>query len=142
MIKIGHQYCLTIILLILIPLFTIGGCASEDGGSSGGGGEGGNGSITLAWDAPTTNEDETCLQDLKGYRIYYGISSENYSETIDIDVGNICKDTGEQGCDTINKKTCTYTVQGLKPGTWYFAVKAYDTSENESGYSNEVSTDI
>jgi hypothetical protein len=35
-----------------------------------------------------------------------------------------------------------YTVTGLPTGTHYFAVTAFDTSGNESDYSNEVSKTI
>jgi len=78
-------------------------------------------SVTLTWDPPTTNEDGTPLEDLAGYKIYYGGSSRDY--TVSIDVGNV----------TI------YRIDNLPPGTYYFAATAYDTSGNESDYSNEVS---
>ncbi len=70
--------------------------------------------VTLSWDANTES-------DLAGYKVYYGTSSRNYTETID--VGN----------------TTTYQITGLSEGTYYFAVTAYDTSGNESDYSEEVS---
>jgi hypothetical protein len=38
--------------------------------------------------------------------------------------------------------TTSYTISGLAPGTYYFAVRAYDASGNESGYSNEASKTI
>jgi hypothetical protein len=61
------------------------------------------------------------LIDLGGYRIYYGRSSGTYDHSID--VGNV----------TI------YTLTGLTPGqTYYVAAVAYDTSNDQSGYSNEV----
>jgi fibronectin type 3 domain-containing protein len=78
------------------------------------------GSVTLAWDPP---DGET--PDLAGYKIYYGNSSGNYSYSID--VGNVT----------------TYTLTDLTEGqTYYFAATAYDTSGNESEYSNEISTTI
>lgn len=80
--------------------------------------------VGLAWDAPTTNEDGTPLTDLAGYKVYYGTESTIYTESID--VGSVL----------------TYQVNGLSDGTYYFAVTAYDTSMNESNYSNEVSTVI
>lgn len=70
--------------------------------------------VTLSWD-PNTEPD------LAGYKVYYGTSSRNYTETID--VGN----------------TTTYQITGLSEGTYYFAVTAYDTSNNESDFSEEVS---
>ncbi|MEW6417445.1 MAG: DNRLRE domain-containing protein [Nitrospirota bacterium] len=83
-----------------------------------------SGQATLSWDPPTTNADGTPLLDLAGYNVYYGNTSSNYSQIID--VGNIT----------------TYTVASLNDGTYYFAVTAYDTSGNESEYSNEVSKTI
>jgi hypothetical protein len=71
--------------------------------------------LTLAWD-PNTEDD------LAGYKVYYGIQSGNYDSIID--VGNVTQ----------------YTVTDLEPETrYYFAVTAYDTSLNESGFSEEVS---
>lgn len=70
--------------------------------------------VRLAWNANTE-------PDLAGYKIHYGTASGNYTTTID--VGNIT--------------TCT--VPGLADGTrYYFAATAYDTSANDSCYSNEV----
>jgi hypothetical protein len=78
-------------------------------------------SVTLAWDAPTTNEDGTPLTDLAGYRIHYGPSPGTYSQIVD--VANVTR----------------VTLQNLPPGIYYFAATAYDLSKNESRYSNEVS---
>ncbi len=72
-------------------------------------------SFTLAWDP---NQEP----DLAGYKLYYGTSSRSYQQNMD--VGNLTQ----------------YTLTGLQDGvTYYFAVTAYDTEGNESGYSNEVS---
>jgi len=71
--------------------------------------------ITLAWNA----SPET---DIAGYKVYYGTASQNYDWVLDIG------------------KVTTYTVTGLTSGfTYYFAVTAYDTSDLESTYSNQVS---
>jgi hypothetical protein len=79
-------------------------------------------SVQLSWQAPTTNADGTPLTDLAGYQVYYGPSSGNY--TVTLDVGN----------------TLSVSLSGLTAGqTYYFAVTAYDTSENESARSTEVS---
>jgi len=72
------------------------------------------GTVTLAWDANTE-------PDLAGYKIHYGLSSGNYSSTIDV------------------KNVNEYTVQNLTPGTtYYFAATAYDNDDNESAYSIEL----
>jgi hypothetical protein len=75
------------------------------------------GDVRLAWDS---SSEPT----LAGYRLGYGEVSGQYSTILN--VGN----------------TTTYTVTGLTPGTYYFAVKAYTGAGVESGYSNEVSTII
>lgn len=74
----------------------------------------------LAWDAPTTNIDGSKVTDLAGFKVYHGLSSGNYDDVVD--VGNVL----------------TYLMEGLKDGTHYFTVTAYDTSGNESLHSNEV----
>jgi hypothetical protein len=79
-------------------------------------------SVKLSWNPPTSNADGTPLNDLAGYIIYYGQSSTNYGATVD--VGN----------------ATTYTLSGLAGGQrYYFAVTAYDTSQNKSAFSNEAS---
>lgn len=75
------------------------------------------GQVTLAWDASSGP--------VAGYRLYYGQESGNYTSAIDA------------GIQT------TYTVVDLQDGVrYYFALKAYDSSGNESGFSNEASTTI
>jgi hypothetical protein len=69
--------------------------------------------INLAWDA-------NAEADLAGYRVYVGTASGTYGSPVDI--GNVT----------------AYTVTGLGPGTYYFAVTAYNASGLESGFSNEV----
>jgi hypothetical protein len=73
---------------------------------------------TLSWN-PNSESD------LAGYKIYYGNASRTYHTNVD--VGNVT----------------SYTVSSLEEGKMYFfAATAYDTSNNESGYSNEVSYDV
>ena len=79
--------------------------------------------IQLTWTAPTTNADGTSLTDLDGYRVYYGQTSGNLTQNVD--VGN----------------QTTYLLSGLVGGqVYYFAVTAYDTSGNQSALSKEAST--
>lgn len=78
--------------------------------------------FTLIWESPTTNADGTPLTDLAGYKVYYGTASGTYGTPIN--VGNVT----------------TYKVTGLlSDKMYYFVVTAFDTSGNESGYSNQVS---
>ena len=82
------------------------------------------GQAALSWTAPTTNTDGTPLTDLAGYNIYYGTASGDYTQNVN--VGNVTN----------------YTVSNLAAGTYYFAATAYDTSGNQSAYSNVVSASI
>ncbi|HDL18986.1 MAG TPA: T9SS type A sorting domain-containing protein [Bacteroidetes bacterium] len=71
-------------------------------------------SVTVSWDANTE-------ADLLGYKIYYGTASRSYSKVVD--VSNVVQ----------------YQIDNLSEGqTYYFAVTAYDTAYNESGYSAEA----
>lgn len=86
---------------------------------------------TLTWDAPTTNVDGSDLTDLAGYRLYYKkAKNDSYSSTDAVDVGDVIK-IGINDVSAISSGT-----------TYYFTVTAYDTSGNESDYSNEVSVKI
>ena len=80
------------------------------------------GSTSLSWDAPTESEDGSPLEDLAGFRVHYGTAPGTYSNTIEIP----------------NPGVTTHLVENLSPGVWYFVVTAYDTSGNESGWSNEA----
>ncbi len=70
-------------------------------------------SASLSWDANSES-------DLSGYKVYFGSASGSYGTPVD--VGN----------------ATTHTLSGLSDGTYYFAVTAYDSSGNESGFSTEV----
>jgi len=84
-------------------------------------------SATLSWEPPTTNADGTPLNDLAGYKVYYGKAPGDRSTTKDVGLPD----------------TTEYTINNLDSGTrYYFAVTAYDTSGNESDFSEEVYKDI
>jgi hypothetical protein len=72
-------------------------------------------SLHLAWNA---NSEE----DLRGYRLYYGLSPRSYGSSVDV------------GDST------TYELANLDQGvTYYIAVSALDISHNESEKSSETS---
>lgn len=66
--------------------------------------------------------DPNTEPDLAGYKLYWGTQSGFYTQQVD---------TGKQ-------LELGYTVTGLTDGYYCFVATAYDTSGNESGYSNEV----
>lgn len=80
---------------------------------------------TFVWTAPSTNEDGTPLIDLGGYKFYCGNLAGNYTVTKDIGVPVVSE----------------YPIKNVvtAEGQWFCALTAYDTSGNESKYSNEVS---
>ncbi len=70
--------------------------------------------VSLKWDPNSEPE-------LAGYKVYWGISSGNYTSS---------KDVG---------KTTAATINGVEEGkTYYLAATAYDSQNNESDYSNQV----
>lgn len=60
--------------------------------------------------------------DLAGYKLYHGTASGQYGEPVDVGnvTGHVMEITPQHGA------------------TYYFALTAYDTSGNESGYSDEA----
>jgi len=84
------------------------------------------GNATLSWQAPTENDDGSALGNLAGFRIVYGTSASAMTQTIDI----------------ANPSVNTYVVNSLTPATWYFAVKAYNTTGGESSLSAVASKTI
>ncbi len=84
-----------------------------------------SGEIKLAWDANTE-------PDLAGYKIYYGTSART---------GTDPKNCGLCGYSTVVSagKVTSYTLGNLISGqNYYVSLSATDTSNNESGFSNEV----
>ena len=81
------------------------------------------GSAKLSWTAPTTNADGTPLTDLAGYRVLWGTSPGNYTNSAQVN-----------GLGA--------TLDNLAPGTYYFVVRAVDTSANESADSAVVSKTV
>jgi type IV pilus biogenesis protein CpaD/CtpE len=75
---------------------------------------------TVEWTAPTTQTNGATLADLAGYRIHYGLSANALTQTIEIK----------------NPSVSTYVVEGLAPGTYYFAITAFSSRNLESERSN------
>lgn len=80
-------------------------------------------SITLSWKAPDKNSDGSPLEDLAGFRVYYGLSTGSYTDMKVV--------RGETTC----------RIENL-PGnvSLYIAVSAFDTSMNDSELSEELVT--
>ncbi|MDF1880442.1 fibronectin type III domain-containing protein [Sulfurimonas sp. MAG313] len=82
------------------------------------------GSLRLSWSAPVQNTDNSTLDNLAGYKIYYGENENNLSESIDVTTASLE----------------SYVINNLKANTkYYFSVTAINTNKIESSYSNIVS---
>lgn len=88
--------------------------------------EGGGGTATLSWQAPTTNTNGSPLSDLAGYTIRYGQNVSGLSQSVQI----------------ADPSNTSYTVDNLSSGTWYFAVSADASDGSESSLSDVVSDTI
>ena len=81
----------------------------------------------LVWANPLTNVDSTPLTDLAGIKLYCGRDSGVYT---------FIKDLGLRGGPGEEGKV---QISGTASGSMqYCAVTAYDETQNESNYSNEV----
>jgi len=78
------------------------------------------GTATLTWSHPTMRKSGSPLEDLAGYRIYYGKDENNLTRVLDIGDGEQTK----------------LLVENLDSGTWYFAVTAFCSKGIESEKSN------
>jgi Putative Ig domain len=82
------------------------------------------GNVTVDWTPPTENSDGSVLTELAGYRIHYGASRDQLTQTANI----------------TNPGLTSYVVEQLTAGTWYFNMTAYSKSGVEGSASGVVST--
>jgi len=110
---------IAVTLMFVVGLFlTACGEVSSVGNIDPGGG--GSNSLMLSWTAPTTSEDGSLLDDLAGYKLYYGTMPGQYTQVV-----------------TVGSYT-TAEIDDLGSGTYYVTVTAYDIFGNESDFSNEI----
>jgi hypothetical protein len=87
---------------------------------------GGQRAVSLSWIPPTENEDGSPITNLGGYKIRYGAAVDAYDKVIDVPTPGLT----------------SYMIDGLVPGTYYFAMAAYTTSGIEGANSAAVSTTL
>lgn len=80
------------------------------------------GSATLSWLPPTEQTDGSPIGELSGYRLLYGQSSGDYTQTVAINNPGITR----------------YMIEGLTSGEWYFAIQTVDGSGAISAPSAEA----
>ncbi len=86
---------------------------------------GATGTADVSWTAPTQNTDGSPLRNLASYKVYYGTSASALTQVVQVAA-----------------PTLTARVASLTPGTWYFGVRAVNTSDVESDTSTIVSKAI
>lgn len=85
-----------------------------------------NGTASLSWMPPNQNTDGSPLTDLAGYKVYWGLTPNDLTNSVTIN----------------NPGVTSYIVDNLTPATWYFAATAYDADGLESSFSNTASKTI
>jgi hypothetical protein len=106
------------ILLFLAMMVGCGGGASAPTADN-------TGTAELSWVPPTTYTDGSSITELGGYNIY-------------INTGN-----GFVKFTTINNPgVSTYTMENMSPGTYTFAITAFDGQGIESSFSTEANITI
>lgn len=78
-------------------------------------------SASLSWSRPSQNADGSPLIDLAAYRIYFGSSPGDYTETLNLSAST------------------TQVTLDLAPGQYYFSITGIDSDKHESQPSAEVS---
>jgi hypothetical protein len=82
-----------------------------------------SGSVMLTWQPPTQNTDGSALANLAGYKIYWGKTQGNYTNSVTVS----------------NPGLTSYVVDQLTTGTWFFTATAMNAQSIESDFSNVVS---
>jgi hypothetical protein len=84
------------------------------------------GTATLIWTPVTRDAQGNELKNLAGYKVFYGTSPRALFSVVMIP----------------DPQQTRYVVRDLAPGSWYFAVAAYTTSNVEGAHSNVVSKSV
>lgn len=85
-------------------------------------------SITLSWSPPTQNSDGSSLTNLAGYTLHYGTAPQDYTGSIEI--------------TSPTKTSYVLSDANFPPGTYYFAISAYNARQVSSSFSGEVSVTV
>jgi hypothetical protein len=96
----------------------------------------------IAWEAPLTNLDGTCLRELGGFVVYGGVDASGGPYPNVFDAGKNCFQSGTGTCgdaEAVPLLTCSYRARNLTNGVWYFIATAYNATGIESPATPEVS---
>jgi hypothetical protein len=83
------------------------------------------GQATLSWLAPNRRMNGSCLAELRGFEIRWGPAPDRLVNRERVSAAEAqCRPVGA-GDECGARRSCSYTVESLPPGTWYFAVVAH-----------------
>jgi hypothetical protein len=83
------------------------------------------GAATLSWTPPILNTDGSAYTNPGGYKIYWGSAQGAYTSSVQISSG-----------------LTSYVIDQLPPGTWHFAMTAFNSRGTESTLTAEVSKTV
>ncbi len=83
-------------------------------------------SVSVAWTPPTQNADGSTLTDLSGYKIHYGMTSKNYTQSVAV----------------TNAGLTRYQLDSMPSGMIYIAMTAVNAAGAESDFSPEVTVTV
>ena len=95
-------------------------------------------SVTFTWD----KNSET---DLAGYKVYRSATPDGQVVGVDIPVAIVLPNNqiyDHALIPDLAPDKEALTIDNIEDGTWYWILTAYDTHDNESGKSNEVSATL
>jgi hypothetical protein len=81
------------------------------------------GAVTVSWEAPTQRIDDSPLENLAGFRVYYGAVAGAYTSKLEVNTPSLT----------------SVVISSLPEGTYWFVVTAYDAEGLESVYSEAAS---
>lgn len=118
-------------LFVCIGVVACGGGGGEDSsaGPDTGGATGGappSGVAELSWTPPVENTDGSVLNNLAGYRVFYGRTPDNLGQEVGIE----------------NPSVSRYTLENLSGGVWYFAVVAVNSDGVSSAWSDLATKNV
>ena len=83
-------------------------------------------SVSLSWNPPLYYTDGSTLNDLQGHNIYMKSGSGNFVKIYTLNTTAVA----------------TYLVENLSPGTYTFAVTAFNSSGVESSFSQTITVTL
>jgi hypothetical protein len=94
--------------------------------------------LELVWDAPTTNSDGSCLDDLAGFRVNYGLSSGDYGNAQTLSLDELTPTPTGRSTECGEVVAYAFPLDALDTASWYVTVQARDDSGNLSEHSEEI----